>query len=519
MSLKLTHRFFWNSLNSVGITGLKLIVGLLVTPLLIAMLGPQNYGFYALVIGLMEMSLTLDFGFSQALTKELGASYGKQSQNRAREILTIGWRFYTVLAVILIASALLSWPILHFYPDLLPVTWQHPWVLQIALLVGGIYLYNLFFKVVLNAHCLHQWNSVADLINYSFGNLLGLLMVSLGFGLTGFFLSRLFTATLVTFFLRWQASRAEPLLRQAKAPTSPGTLKEMIHLNSHVLVIQFGYLLSYNLDVFLLGSLLTMSSVTLFDVLMKPLALVFQLVAQAGKGMLPLFSYTLAEQEKATSARKYFLTLSSLVNGLGLTLLLCLGCFYGEVVSFFSSNNFHWKDIQPGFLFAMLATWMTCLQMPATLYLLADSDQSFLSKTTLAMGVSNLLLSFWLIHPLGYLGAILGTVIPQFVQQQLLLIPRACRKLNITYLEYLWDVHFKTLPLALFTLLWLLGFRQLVSHYLSLNIGIILGICFSALCSTCFFYLLVLAPQEQKQFVQSRLSVFLDKQKLNPQSG
>lgn len=519
MKGNLSHRFFWNTINSVGITGLKILVGLLVTPVLIGLLGPQNYGFYALIIGLMEMSLSLDFGFSQALTKELGSSYGKQSEERAKEILTIGWRFYVTLALIFIFLSVISTPVLSIYPNLMPEDWQQPWILQIALLIGGIYLYNLFFKVILNAHCLHQWNSTADLINYSLGNLLGMLMVACGFGLIGFFLSRLFTAMIVTFFLRWHANRAEPLLRYPPVKTSPAVLKDMLRLNSHVIVIQCGYLLSYNLDVFLLGSLLSMSSITLFDVLMKPLALVFQIVAQAGKGMLPLFSYTLADEQKAGSVRRYFLTLSFLVNVLGLTLLICLGCFYGEVVSFFSARHFHWSDIQPGFLFAMLATWLTCLQMPATLYLLADNEQAFLSKTTLGMGVLNFILSFWLIHPFGYLGAILGTVIPQFAQQQILLIPRACRKLDIPYIEYLQEVHVKVLPIALFSLCLVFGLRQIVALYVSLHIGVILGICISVFCLTGLFYIGILAPQQQKQFIQKRLVALMGKQKLNPQSG
>jgi O-antigen/teichoic acid export membrane protein len=514
----LKHRFFWNSFNSLWVVGLKILVGMGLTPIIMALLGSKQYGIYVLVIGLMEMALFLDFGFSRTLTRELGASFGGSNSPRAREMLSMGFWFYASLALLVVIAGLLLTPVLLPWFHLMADAGSMRLIVSIAFIIGGLYLYNTLFRVILNAHCLHQWNSVAETINYSLGNLLGVFLVWKGFGLPGFFIARLFTAILMTLFLKRYAHNVEPLLSLPRVKVSAPVAKDVLVVNGHVAIIQLGSILAYNMDVFILSTTLSMTAVAVFDILMKPLTVVFQVIAQIGKGMLPLFSHAWAclDQDGLSQARQYFLSLSTLVNGIGIILLICLGCFYGEVIGFFSSGHFHWQDIIPHFLFAMLATWMTFLQMPATHFLFAWGDQAFLSQSTLGMGVANFLLSFWLVHVYGYLGAILGTVIPQFIQQQVLLIPRACAKLKVSYWEYFRQVHIRMLPLAGFLLFWTLGLRIVVQCYISLSIWMVGLISMSTMLAGLLFYFALLATPAEKAFLSAKFSWLYKKR--NPNS-
>jgi O-antigen/teichoic acid export membrane protein len=79
--------------------------------------------------------------------------------------------------------------------------------------------------------------------------------------------------------------------------------------------------------------------------------------------------------------------------------------------------------------------------MPAGNWLFTWGHQKMLTVSSVATAIANLLLSILLVQSMGIAGVALGTLIPQLIQHQAVLIHKTCQWLQISLKQYLGSVH------------------------------------------------------------------------------
>ena len=93
------------ALNYV-IIGLNTLVGLLYTPYMLRMLGPNDYGLYSLVASVIAYLTILDFGFGNAIIRYTAKFRAERKQREQWEMFGMFLIVYSVIGLIAFAGGL-----------------------------------------------------------------------------------------------------------------------------------------------------------------------------------------------------------------------------------------------------------------------------------------------------------------------------------------------------------------------------------------------------------------------------
>jgi O-antigen/teichoic acid export membrane protein len=499
---------------------LKVGLNLILIPILIHLLGTQNYGLFVILVTLTETALLLDLGFSAVLTKELGASLANPEAHSSNDLLSIGQWLYGILALV---SLFLAWPLSYLLPTLFHLSsvqaLQAHYCFMITFVVAAIYLYNSYFRAVLLAHCLQQWNHVAHTINYVGGNALGLVAILLGYGLEGFFVGRLISALVMSLFLRGKALQAQPDLLYFNLKPNLSKLKSILAVSTSTALIQISVIISHKIDTFVLASCQSLELVGLYDIVFRTLSLVQQACQQVSQGLFPLFAH-LRGSNNPQGTKNLYLSSSGLLNFIAGCSIALIVSFFPELLTFFSSGNFSFEKNWMLLLVAVPVVWGSVIQTPSTYYLLVNNHHKFLAKSSIITALSNLILSLLLVKSLGVFGVILGTLIPQSIQYHGFLIRNACKFQGISYWRYIKQIYLRmALPF-----IFLLSMTSLFKWCLALShitLNLFSTGCASAvlfLATVVLSYITVLTPEERDWFdnkILKRLKNMLNRKAAN----
>lgn len=505
--MSLWKRLFWGSFSGALGVLIKTLVNLLIIPCLMALLGTANYGFYVLLVGFIEMSVMLDFGFSSALTTELGANLGDAAENRARirEYLSLGQLFYGALSILI----------------LLLGVWFTPWLMDsfhlssamretgtlifpITFVTCCIYLYSSYYRAVLLAHCSHQWTNTSDALNQIIGNALGLGMIVMGYGLAGFLGARLLTTLITALFLRFQGSKLEPDMLLNPVKPDFKALGKIFNLSFHAAFIQLSIIISHRIDMFVIGANLSLVAVSLYELIFRVLSVISQLISQICQGFFPVFARLNAENNPER-IRQFFLKVSFLMNFLAALMFICVIPFFGELLALFSAKKVTWEQAAPILPFAIPIFWSAALQFPGAYYLFTSGHQKFSSITSILTSLFNLALSLLLVKPFGVIGVVLGTLIPLLIQHQLFNIGKSLQLLKIPVLDYIANVHLRLLPTVAVSLLFLYGVKSLFALMSPINLAVMMLTDLLTCGVAVLVGYFIAATEDEKQFLKQNV--------------
>lgn len=471
----LRRRFLTGMMSGVGSVVIKTLFNILLIPLLIGALGAEMYGFYVLLIGLIELSLLMDFGLMPSMVNVLGAYRSTSQGQKAQEILYMGHVLYAGLALVSFAIGYLAMPwiphLFHF-----PTALEDMARLSLVLIFieGALTLYTGYFRAVLLAHCMNHWTNVGDMIFNLAGNAIGVVLLLNGFSLPALLIARLVATVMRSLILMAQTLKVEPEVFRLKPLFRWETLKELFGQGFHALMIQISVIISHKIDSFVIALFLPLTAVSIFEIVFRLLGLSTQVILKMGEGVFPMFSRMVAMAQRE-NARQFFLRVSCL-NSFAISLMLLLiVMFYSELFQFLSANKIPMMPTIPILMVGIPCIWSGALQIPAMHFLFSSGRQQYLTVSSLMTALINLVLSLILIHPFGLTGVALGTLIPQLIQHQGFLIRAACRDLDISFTQYVNAVHVRNgIPLLiafLFTLL--LRPIAAIGPYPLLSIGIV----------------------------------------------
>jgi O-antigen/teichoic acid export membrane protein len=439
-------------ISGAGSVVIKTGLNIVLIPVMIAHLGLDAFGFYILLISILEISMLLDFGATGALVKLLG---GEQTDSLTRrDYLKVGHSLFALLAGLFLILGLLLAP---GFPDMFRITSALMPVAQTAFLLtvleATLTIYSCYYRSVLLAHCAHQWTNVADTLYATVANLGALLLLLAGLDLPAVLGIRLLSAVLRLVLMMAQSLKLEKFAFFPGVPLRKKTCTEVLRLGFHAMMINFSIIISHKIDDLVIARFLPISAVGIYEIVFRFLGIIIQICLKLSEGSFPLFA-RMAKENRRDDARQLFLRMSGLLNFVAAISLMLILSYYPELFHLFSAGRIPIEQTLPVLVLAVPVILSGVLQMPASNWLFTWGHQKMLTVSSVATALSNLVLSVLLVQSMGIAGVALGTLIPQLIQHQAVLIRKTCQWLQISLKEYLGSVHMGVLIPVGLAFLW-----------------------------------------------------------------
>ena len=434
---------------------------ILLTPFILARLGPATYGLWALVSSVIGYGALLDFGIGGAVIKYVAEYRARGALDEARALIATALQLYTALGVF---GALLAIVLAPFFPVLFRVSAQDSAIAsQLVLLMGltlGISLPCSTASAVLAG--LQRY----DLVNlftlfWTLASALGTVIVLLvGWGLLGMIAINLPIMLVLQLALIRTLRRIEPELHFGWRGAERQLRRSVLAYSSSVFIIQAAGQLQTKTDEIVIGITLPVSAITPYS-LARKLSEAAQIVAnQFMKVLLPL-----ASELHATDDRTRLRILYVLSTRLTLAIALPIAC-----VLIFLSRSLLTLWVGPVYagnahlvVILTIASVFVTSQWPAGHILQGMALHRTLALMALANGSLNLVLSIALAPRFGLTGVAFATLIPAVLESLFLVLPYALRSVQVTPAEAWRAVGLPTLIPIIPTTLVVWGLSSIVS--------------------------------------------------------
>jgi O-antigen/teichoic acid export membrane protein len=231
--MHLRYQLFRNSSTKLIQIVVTTAVGLVLPPVLLARLGLEVYGIWALIILVNSYVFLLDLGFQSGLAKLVAEAEARQETDRVQCLVNVSLAVYVV---VLALGCLLTWAagpilakwLLNSLPDPAPYTR----VFQVYAIVSLSGLLAIPFSGLLSGRQRYDQTNFVETVAMLLNAVASLILVLAGRGLWGMLAGAGVAALwrLVTYV--WLAFRAFPSLRLGRV--SPGgldTLRQLIYLS------------------------------------------------------------------------------------------------------------------------------------------------------------------------------------------------------------------------------------------------------------------------------------------------
>lgn len=471
MGLKL--RFISGILFGTGGVAIKAILNILLIPIILLHLGAENYGFYTILISLSDILVMFDLGLTTGIIHRLSRTIAEDNRTQINETLSVGQRLYSLFLLIMIGIGIPAVPWIQQSFHLSPALAQAAHIcLYIVLADAAINFAGCFFRSVLMAHSLYQWTNAADVIQGLVSNLLSCLLLLAGYGLTEVLMVRLASTVLQNSFLIYQVYKVEPNALRLHSCFSWTAFKDMFVVSMSSMVGKVCTILGYRLDNFIIASSLGLMDVAAYSLVARIFGQVPYFTSKLSEGMLPIF-LKMDTRDKLGGTQHnsgfFFLRISTFINYVTLVLLLLISLHYHTIFTALSKGHINYNNTLLMVWIIIPMLWSSALVCPAYDYLFAKRHFKFQSILSLISTTLNFILSLTLVKAIGIAGAILGSLIPHFIEHQCFIIPRTCEELDISMLSYYKTVHLKNILPLLSVFLIVEGGQMLFIHQIASN--------------------------------------------------
>lgn len=441
-------------------------LGILILPIMIAKLGAQSFGFYAVLLSISEILLTFDLGLTTGLIHRLSGLVTQDKPAEVRAYLTIGHLLYGLVGLLMVVAGLFAnAPIV----DLLNLSSDFKSIAQFCVMVAfwdaAINLYGYYYRSVLMSHSLYQWTNSADILQGILNSLFCAALLLLGHGLKSLIVARLCVSAVMVLFLVIQANRTQPGSLWPMYGFRLADFKALAQVSVYFMIQRVCNILTFRMDNLILGMRMSMIHVAAYSFVTRIFGQVPYLITKLSEGLLPFF-LKIDSVDEAAQSRFLFLRMSSFINFLTLAMLVTLCFNYPFIYSVLSKGRLSYEQTAMPILPLCLLLWSSAMVVPATNFLYARSEFQVQVNLSVMAALLNFGLSWYLVGIFGISGVVIGAFIPHVIEHQFLLIPKARKALSIGLAEYLKTAYILNIPAILAMTLTFWAFQQsLASQY------------------------------------------------------
>jgi O-antigen/teichoic acid export membrane protein len=424
----------WNLLTGTAVKYVLLAtnigLGIFMMPFTVHHLGTAQYGLWMMIASMTAYFQLLDLGYGGALVRHVADADAKRQPDRVNEVVsTFAVVYGAIGAIALIGVVLLALLLVPDFPGIPP---GQVHTAQLVILILGLRIAVGFpmtvFGAVTTARQYFALNGAIAIVVTLANAAVTYLVLAAGHGLVPLVAAT--TAVAIASYAAYAASarHAFPPLRFRPSAFRRTHVREVTQFSLYLFIIDVAIQIGFNLDNIVVGAALGTSAVAVYAVALR-LAEYQRLLCNQFNGLLfPVVVRFEARGDR--DALKH-----TMVEGTRLALALVTGaaiCLIGfgrPLVAAWMGPDFG-AAVVPLYLLAVTGVVLVG-QGPLGNVLLASGRQRLVAWTSLAEAVANLALSVLLGRRYGLLGVALGTAVPILIANLFVLMPAACRRLDI----------------------------------------------------------------------------------------
>jgi O-antigen/teichoic acid export membrane protein len=505
--------------NWVGLV-FQLALSFCLTPLVVRLLGPTQFGLWAFITGSMGYYGLLDLGMRAGMTQYMARSLARRDYERANRVASTGVVALGICGLVAFVASCLLAGVLHRVLDV-PIEYQQSirWAVVIVGFSVAVQFLCFPFSAVFSATQRYDLSNALGMSSSMLGAILTYFALSNGHGLLGVAAATSFASTLGYIANCLVAFRLLPTLRISLGRARLSQAWEIVSFGVWSVLNAASLQLIHYSDLLVIGLFLPLEAVTPFA-LGGSLALHFDRVFRSAASVcFPEVTKLDAEGDKQ-QLRRFYLT--------GTRLMFCLAVTLAVVSTLWADAFFRiWvgADVAAGKGFCRIATIFSLLAVGAAVtcgqglgrqVLLGTRRVRKLSVLSATEGVLNVMLSVLLAGPLGMglFGVAVGTMAPAVICHGLVIPWFVAKLLDISMGQYLRDVLLRVGAMVAVQLIVIRVGHALLPNPESWQVLIACGVATALPCFAIMF-LVGLLPEERQACVwnplQRVVSIFRDR--------
>lgn len=404
-------------------------LGVVLLPFNVAHLGQSSYGLWILTASVTGYLSVLEMGYSGAIVKFVAQYRARRDVTSLNEVLSTLFCVLATCAAIMFATAV---GLSLFIDRVFHVTPEQVGIARIVLLVVSVNVamttaFSVFGGVI-SGFQRYDLNNVVGTLSTIVGALVNVIVLQLGFGLVTLVVSLTLTRVLTLFIYRLNAYRVFPALRIRPSSFRASRLREVTSFSAHLAVIDWSSRLNYSIDALVIGAFMNTSAVAIWAVAQRLSEFVQRLSNQLNEILFP----TIVENDTAARTdrlQRIFLDGTRLSLGIVLPLGVGLALLAEPLIMTWVGPNFTGSIILLQLL--SLVSVVRIGTSTGTSVLKGAGRHRLLAATNALTAVCNVGLSIALIGRFNQVGVAIGTLVPVTVAALLVIMPVACRRVQL----------------------------------------------------------------------------------------
>ena len=408
----------------------NIAIGIFLMPFTMDHLGKAQYGLWMLAASMTAYLQLLDLGYGNGLVRQVTQADARGDEDGMNAILSTFVVVYTVIGVLALgAVAVLAAFVLPRFPNLSSADVS---TARIVLLLLGFRAAVAFpmsvFGAVTTARqqfALTGWIAIAVAVLQGAATYV---VLRAGYGL----IALVSVSTLIgvaSYAAYAAAARATfPAMRLAPSRFSSAQVREVTAFSLYLFLISIAIHVGTNVDNLVIGAYLGTSAIAVYTVAMRLAEYQRQLCGQFSGFLFPLVVRFDASRD-VEALHATLVDGSRIALGLVSGVTLCLIAFGRQIVALWMGPGFG-ESIAPLYVMVLAGVVMVG-QGPAGTILLATGRHRLVAAASIADILLNIGLSLALVTRYGLMGVALGTALPYAVLNLAVLVPVACRTLEV----------------------------------------------------------------------------------------
>jgi len=406
-----------------------------VSPILVRGLGDERYGVWALVESVLAYLTLFDLGIGAAVVRYIAKFEGQDQTEELNKTFSASLVLFALAGLgVLAVAALILWPLWPWVP--VPSRFRHEawWQLAILSFNLAVGLPLGVFTAVLDGLQRYVPKALVRIVTLIVRSVALVLVVQQGGGLLQVALAVTVVGLIEHAVLGLLTVIYLPTLRFAPRQVDRATMQSIFKYSFNAFVAMIAGRISFQTDSIVIGSFLPLAQITFFALPARLCEHAKSTLRSITTVLTPYISQLEGGRDFAAIRRVY---IDATRYVLWLIMPVQFG-FWFLGASFFELwiGPEYAKKCQPILIVLAAPLALTLSQSIAGRILFGIGELKFFSRLLLAEAAANLVLSILLVEQYGTLGVAIGTAIPSFAMN-ILLIVHVCRILELSIFGYL----------------------------------------------------------------------------------
>ena len=444
-----------NTLANYGLSITRFFTQIILTRVLFLNLGQVSYGFWALLWSVFGYSLLLDFGFGTSVQKYTAeAAVTKDFKNYNQQLSTVITTYGFMAIIIIITTLGLAQVLdkLFIFPDGTDIGYFKTVFIFFGIGASLTFPSGAFTEILRGLNKIYLRN----LVNFVtlILNFVGILIIfKLGYGLLELAIFSVLINITSNFLMAVFCFRLLPDMRISPRLFRFDMLKEVISFSLFAYLIMFANIIIFKTDQIVLGIMLGVTAVTIYQVASRFANLLLQFTTQFQESLTPIAA-GLFKDGQVDRLRRIMFNSNRIIAVITTVLFMILTTLIRPILLIWldiSPDDPQYADSYPSiiaivYLLNISMFLLLLFRSGSTKVLLMTGFHKFLSYVAVFESLMNVGFSILFIKLIGVVGVAVGTLIPNVILGLFFIFPKAAQFTKISVIDTIKRIY---LPLAI----------------------------------------------------------------------